>query len=54
MEKEKRDEFEAVVKPVIKWLNDKANPMTKIIVDIDSAELVESVNYTYTTEFLKD
>ena len=38
---EKLKEFEEVVKPVIKFLNDNFNPHTSIIIDHDSAELVE-------------
>lgn len=51
---EKLKEFEEVVKPVIKFLNDNFNPHTSIIIDHGSAELVEGQMAIVTKEFIKD
>jgi hypothetical protein len=50
----KQEEFEAVVKPVMKWLAENANPHTKIIIESNSAELVVSENCLTSDEFLVD
>ncbi|WP_275216475.1 hypothetical protein [Citrobacter freundii] len=42
------------MKPVIKWLNDNANPHASIIVDCTSAELLTGEIGVHTEEFLKD
>jgi hypothetical protein len=41
--KEKKESFEAVVEPVIKWLNDHAHPHTHIVINTSVAELSEGV-----------
>ncbi|MCP5003710.1 MAG: hypothetical protein GY941_07115 [Planctomycetes bacterium] len=46
-------EFEKVVKPVIKWLNENGHPHTKIIIDLTTAEMVEGVEAFETEEFIK-
>ncbi len=52
--KARSSSFEDVVKPVIKWLNDNANPHASIIVDCTSAELLTGEIGVNTKEFLKD
>lgn len=47
-------EFEQLAKPLIKWLNENANPHSHIIIDSTSAEVVVGVMATCTTEFLRD
>lgn len=46
--------FNEVVKPVIEWINNNANPHAKIIIECDSAELVQGFQSITTDEFLKD
>lgn len=52
--KARSSSFEDVVKPVIKWLNDNANPHASVIVDCTSAELLTGEIAVNTKEFLKD
>ena len=40
MKKYDMNEFEELVKPLVKWLQENTNPHTHIIVNFDSAELV--------------
>lgn len=54
LNKARSSSFEDVVKPVIKWLNDNANPHASIIVDCTSAELLTGEIGVHTEEFLKD
>ena len=51
---EKNKEFEAVTKPVIKWLNDNCHPHTHITIDTMRAELAEGVCAFDTEEYIKD
>lgn len=51
---EKQQSFEEAAKPLIKWLNENANPHSKVIVDSTSAELVSGEMIINTQEFLKD
>lgn len=51
---EKRKEFEAVAKPLIKWINDNGHPHMSVIITPTSAELVEGSIGIHTTEFVKD
>lgn len=46
--------FEDVVKPVIKWLNENANPHASAIVDATSATLFTGETGVHTEEFIKD
>ena len=46
--------FEDVVKPVIKWLNENANPHASAIVDATRATLFTGENRVHTEEFIKD
>lgn len=52
--KEKRKEFEAVVEPVIKFLNDHGHPHMTVIIDSTYAELVEGLLSHKTVEFIRD
>lgn len=54
MTEEKRNEFTAMAKEMVKWLNDNANPHASIIITPTSAELLSAdVGFT-TEEFLND
>ncbi|AXS44824.1 hypothetical protein D0896_10860 [Klebsiella pneumoniae] len=46
--------FEDVVKPVIKWLNENANPHTSVSIDATSAHLFTGEIGIHTEEFIKD
>ncbi|MGS3448553.1 hypothetical protein ACB376_11175 [Klebsiella electrica] len=46
--------FEDVVKPVIKWLNENANPHALVTVDCTSAQLLTGEIGIHTEEFIKD
>lgn len=54
MTQEKIDEFESLVKPLIKWLNDNRDPHSLITVDCTSAQVYGGECSVYTEEFLKD
>ena len=54
MEKEKRDKFEMLAKPLIQFINDNCNPHAKIIITTDSAEILYGEAAFYTKEFIKD
>ncbi len=51
---QKFQEFEALAKPLIAWLNVNTNPHTRIIIDATSAEVVDGQYGLHTDEFLKD
>lgn len=60
MEKEHRSTFacdssafENAAKPLIKWLNDNANPHASVVVDAGSATLFTGELYVHTDEYLK-
>lgn len=46
--------FEDVVRPVMKYLADNYNPHTKIIIENDSAELVQGEVGFITKDYIKD
>ena len=48
------EEFAELTKPLIKYLNDKQDPHTKIIIDCMSAEMVKGELGFSTNEFLND
>lgn len=52
--KARRSSFEDVVKPVIKWLNENANPHASVTVDCTSAQLLTGEIGIHTEEFIKD
>ncbi|HCQ8966295.1 TPA: hypothetical protein OMI81_000246 [Klebsiella pneumoniae] len=49
-----RSSFFEVVKPVIKWLNENANPHTSVSIDATSAHLLTDEIGIHTEEFIKD
>jgi len=49
-----KDSFLEAAKPLIKWLNENANPHAKVIVDTASAELLSGEIGIETFEFVKD
>ena len=49
-----RDDFAALVNPVIKWLNDNHNPHAIVIITPTTAELVYGEMTHVTEEFVKD
>lgn len=52
--KARSSSFEDVVKPVIKWLNENANPHTSVSIDATSAHLLTGEIGIHTEEFIKD
>ncbi|UVW51106.1 hypothetical protein NYO12_06135 [Klebsiella variicola] len=54
VDKDRSSSFEDVVKPVIKWLNENANPHASAIVDATSATLFTGETRVHTEEFIKD
>lgn len=52
--KNKKQEFEDVVRPVMKWMAENTHPHTTIIIDSIHAELVEGVLAISTHEYLID
>lgn len=54
LNKARSSSFEDVVKPVIKWLNENANPHASVIVDCTGSELLIGEIAFNTKEFLKD
>ena len=51
---EKINEFEILVKPLIKFLNDNANPHAIIIVETGGARILSGVAGVVTDEFIHD
>lgn len=56
MEKQdqKREEFIELVAPVMKWMAENLHPHTKIIIECNSAELVEGCIGYKNDEFIVD
>lgn len=52
--KEEGSSFDDVVKPLIKWLNDNANPHSVVVVAVDGAVLYTGERSIVTDEFIKD
>ncbi|MEY7583347.1 hypothetical protein AB9D14_26105 [Klebsiella quasipneumoniae] len=52
--KARSSSFEDVVKPVIKWLNENANPHTSVNIDATSAQLLTGEIGIHTEEYIKD
>lgn len=52
--KARSSSFEDVVNPVIKWLNENANPHTSVSIDATSAQLLTGEIGIHTEEFIKD
>jgi len=54
MTKEQAVEFEKLVRPLMKYLAENHHPHTKIIVESNVAEVVESLRAVVTDEYLVD
>jgi predicted transcriptional regulator len=54
MQEEKRKEFIELVTPIMKWMAENLHPHTKIIIEANSAELVEGDISYVNNEFLVD
>jgi len=54
LSEEQKKEFETIVKPLIKFLNNNCHPHVSVIVDNCSAELLEGVCSYRTEEYWKD
>ena len=54
LKKKQFKEFEKVVKPVIKWLNENCHPHVEITIEPTRAELKEGIAAIKTMEFVKD
>ncbi len=52
--KARSSSFEDVVKPVIKWLNENANPHTSVNIDVTSAQLLTGEICIHTEGFIND
>ena len=52
--KDQKVELETASRPLIKWLNDNHHPMTKIVVDGTSVEVLEGLVSFTTKDYLKD
>lgn len=50
----KTQEFENIVRPLIKWLNENHHPHTTIIVEPNGARLVEGIIGIPCTDYIKD
>ncbi|EUC95747.1 hypothetical protein [Providencia alcalifaciens] len=48
------EEFELIIKPVMKWLAENHNPHTKVIIESNSAELLQSEVAITSDEFIVD
>lgn len=48
------EEFEKLVDPLIKWLNDQSNPHAHIIITSTEAELSHGVEICVTSQHLND
>lgn len=48
------DELLEIAKPLIEYLNNNYTPHCKIIVECDSVEIVECIEYSKCKEFIKD
>ena len=54
LKKEQFKEFEKVVKPVMKWLNENCHPHVEITIESTRAELKEGTAAIKTLEFVTD
>ncbi len=51
---EQKKSYVEAVRPAMKWIAENCHPHTKIIIESDSAELVEGIIAERTDEFIKD
>ena len=52
--KAKLDEFQALCDPLIKWLNDNHHPHMSILIDTESAQLLEGQMAYFNRSFIRD
>lgn len=52
--KEQVSEFEALSRPLIKFLNDNCHPHVTVILTADSSEICEGVAAIRTADYIKD
>jgi hypothetical protein len=51
---EQRKEFEALARPLVKFLNDNFNPHTEIVIDCDSARILSGECGVPIHDYVKD
>ena len=54
MTEKQRQEFEAVTRPVIEWLNNNCHPHVTVVIDTTHVELSEGVCAFTTHDYLRD
>ena len=54
LSKKEQDEFESIVKPVMKWLSENHHPHVHIVIESNTAQLYEGQKVFNTNEFLID
>lgn len=54
LNEQERREFEAVTRPVMEWLNKNCHPHVSVVIEPTGAELLESVCYYPTNDFVRD
>lgn len=53
LNKDQQSEFEALSRPLIKFLNDNCHPHVTVILTTDSSEICEGVTAIRTTDYIK-
>jgi len=54
LNKDQFEEFKRLSDPLVKWINDNMDPHSMIIIDCDSAKLMDGVASHVTTQYIKD
>lgn len=54
MSDQQREEFEAVTRPVIEWLNKNCHPHVTAVIDTTHAQLSESIIAYATLDYVRD
>ena len=54
LDKDQFEEFKRLSDPLVKWINDNMDPHSRIIIDCDSAVLLDGVASHVTTQYIKD
>lgn len=54
MTKEQIKEFQTLSNPLIKWINENADPFTQIEISCSSAKVLSGVCSTVTNEYIPD
>lgn len=50
----KQEEFEDLVRPVIKFLNERGHPHMTVVITQTDAELLEGIKKVSTKDYIKD